>query len=130
MQTIHIFGNPDLPFDALPVRLLSRFRKAFPQIDFRFTDPNELDIPVAGEDFIAIDTVAGLKNVREISIDEISAGQTRATAHDYDLAAYLLLVKKINKNIGIRVIGIPMKCDEEIAFRETVKLLKLLRSSV
>jgi hypothetical protein len=126
MRTIHIFGNPDLPFDALPIKLMPRFQDAFPNIRFRFTDPNELDLPEPGDDFTAIDTVDGLKDVREISIDEIAAFKARATAHDYDLASYLLLVQKIQKNIGIHIIGIPMHFDEETAFEKTKVLLTLL----
>jgi hypothetical protein len=122
-MTIHIFGNPDLPCDALPVQLMPRLQSAFPEITFRFTDPNELDLPAEGEDFIALDTVDGLKDVREINIDEIAALKARSTAHDYDLSSYLLLVKKIRKNIGIRIIGIPMHCDEETAFKKVKGLL-------
>ncbi len=113
---IHIFGNPDLPFDALPVLLLPRLKKTCPEHTFRFTDPNELDLPQAHEDFIAIDTVDGLKSVREISIDEIAANAMRATTHDFDLASYLLLVQKLRPHIHIRIIGVPMDTDADTVF--------------
>ncbi len=121
---IHIFGNPDLPFDALPVLLLPRLKKACPKHTFRFTDPNELDLPQAHEDFIAIDTVLGLKAVREISIDEIAANAMRATTHDFDLASYLLLVQKLRPHIHIRIIGIPMDINADTALPAITSLLK------
>lgn len=121
---IHIFGNPDLPFDALPVLLLSRLKESSPEHTFRFTDPNELDLPQADEDFVALDTVEGLKTVRDISLDEIAANAMRATTHDFDLASYLLLVRKLRPHIRIRIIGIPMGMQPDAAFLAIVALLK------
>ena len=61
-----------------PVRLMPRLEATFPNIRFRLTDPNELDLPEPGEDFLAIDTVDGLKDVREIGVDEIAAQKARS----------------------------------------------------
>lgn len=124
---IHIFGNPDLPFDALPVILLPRLATALPEYTFRFTDPNELDLPKEGEDFIAIDTVDGLKTVREISIDEIAALSARSTTHDFDLSSYLLLTKKLRPRINIRIIGVPMNDNADTAFTSLLPLIKKMR---
>ena len=121
---IHIFGNPDLPFDALPVILLPRLTSALPGHTFRFTDPNELDLPRDGEDFVAIDTVDGLKTVREISLDEIEANAMRATTHDFDLSSYLLLVRKLRPKIAIRIIGVPMDSDADAALPAIIALLQ------
>lgn len=120
---IHVFGNPDLPFDALPVLLLPRLKQAFPEHDFRFTDPNELDLPASGSDFIALDTVDGLKHVRAITLDEIAATAARATTHDFDLASHLLLVQKLRPNIHIRIIGIPMHMHADTAFTDLLPFL-------
>ena len=121
---IHIFGNPDLPQDALPVILLPRLKSALPEHTFRFTDPNELDLPRDGEDFVAIDTVSGLKTVREISLDEIEANAMRATTHDFDLASYLLLVRKLRPHITIRIIGVPMDSDTDTVLPAIIALLQ------
>ncbi len=121
---IHIFGNPDLPCDALPPRLLSRLCQRFPNYRFSLTDPNELDTPKENDLFIAIDTVDGLKVPREISLDEIAALRARTTAHDFDFASFILLVKKLRKNIGIRIFGIPMGYSEEEAYEATVRFLE------
>lgn len=120
---IHIFGNPDLPFDALPVVLLPRLQEACPQHTFRFTDPNELDLPEENENFIALDTVDGLKAVRDITLDEIEATAARATTHDFDLSSYLLLIKKLQPNIHIRIIGVPMGSDAKTVLPAIIALL-------
>lgn len=127
MTTIHIFGNPDLPFDSLPVILLPRLTDALPEYSFRFTDPNELDLPEEGESFIAIDTVDGLKAVRDIGIEEIAALEARATTHDFDLSSYLLLTKKLRPDIDIRIIGVPMDIDADAALNALLPLIRKLR---
>ena len=126
MHTIHIFGNPDLPCDALPVQLIPHLQAAFPDIHFRLTDPNELDLPEPGEDFTAIDTVDGLREVREIDTDEIAAQKARSTAHDYDCASWLLLAKKLRPGLRARIIGIPMETDEASALAALIPLIKQL----
>lgn len=123
---IHVFGNPDLPCDALPVLLLPRLAEALPEYAFRFTDPNELDLPRAGEDFIAIDTVDGLKAIREIAIEEIAALKARATTHDFDLSSFLLLAKKLRPGIRIRIIGIPMQSNTDDALAALIPILENL----
>lgn len=123
MTTVHIFGNPDLPVDALPVQLLPLLVAARPDMTFRLTDPNELDLPAVGEDFTAIDTVEGLATVREIGLDEIAADAARATTHDYDLAAHLLLARKLRPGLRVRIIGVPMGCDTATALAGVLALL-------
>ncbi len=123
---IHVFGNPDLPCDALPVLLLPRLAEALPKHAFRFTDPNELDLPRAGEDFIAIDTVDGLRAIREIAIEEIAALKARATTHDFDLSSFLLLAKKLRPDIRIRIIGVPMQSNADDALAALIPILENL----
>lgn len=126
MYTIHIFGNPDLPEDALPVHLLPRLQADFPDIRFQLSDPEELDVPAEGEDFTAIDTVDGLRDVREIGVDEIAAQKARSTTHDFDFASWLLLVRKLRPGLTVRLIGIPMGIDEKEAFERLIPLIKRL----
>jgi len=40
-MTVSVFGNPDLPEDAMPVALIPELRKRFPNITFVHQDPNE-----------------------------------------------------------------------------------------
>lgn len=123
---IHLFGNPDLPCDALPVLLQPELTATFPEHTFRFTDPNELDLPEAGEDFTAIDTVDGLRAVRFIDIEEIAALKARNTTHDFDLSSYLLLMKKLRPEIQVRIIGLPMHLDAAAALQALIPLITRL----
>lgn len=125
-KTVYLFGNPDLPYDAVPVELFGPLARKFPDFNFRVVDPNELDLPEEGSDLIIIDTVEGLKTPRFITIDEIAELKARVTAHDFDLGSYLLLAKKMNKNIGIQIIGIPMSYESGQALDEIKPLLSSL----
>lgn len=122
-MTILLFGNPDLSYDAVPVQIFARLQKYFPDYDFRVVDPNELDLPEADEKLVIIDTVAGLSETRFVSLDEIAAARARVTAHDFDLASYLLLAKKLNKNLSVKIIGIPMGFHSGQAFESVKPLL-------
>ena len=68
-KIIHIFGNPLLDFDNLPLKLAPKLQKIFPEIDFVITDPSENIEPI-NEELIIIDTVENIKKVFE----EFNAG--------------------------------------------------------
>jgi hypothetical protein len=121
---ISLFGNPDLPDDNMPHRIKSRLETRFPDMRFVAEDPNELDLPVTDTDWVIIDCVRGIPRVMWLTMGDIAEPTTRVTAHVFDLAAFLLFAKKLNKNIGIRILGIPMPYDEEKALQETTDLLK------
>lgn len=121
---ISLFGNPDLPEDNLPHRIKTRLEARFPDLVFTAEDPNELDLPVTEKEWVIIDSVLGIPKVMWLTISDIAQPTTRVTAHDFDLAAFLLFAQKLNKNIGIRILGIPMRYDEEKALEETTSLLK------
>lgn len=125
MKKITIFGNPDLEIDNLPIRLLPRLREAFPDIEFETEDPNNLDLPDIdpGEEWIIMDAVAGIPKVMWLTVDDIAKPEARLTAHDYDLASYLLLARKALGKLPIRILGIPMGMGEEKAFADVTKSL-------
>jgi len=115
---ITVFGNPDLEIDNLPIRILPRLRGAFPDIVFEVEDPNNLDLPdiAPGEEWIILDTVAGIPDVCWLTVEDIAKPMGRLTAHDYDLASYLLLAKKALGPLPIRILGIPIGMEEDAAF--------------
>jgi hypothetical protein len=124
---VSLFGNPDMAVDSLPVELKLKLEKRFPEIDFVVQDPNELDLPDSNMNrWIIIDTVAGLDKVRLVTIDEIAPPETRATVHDFDLASHLLLVKKMNQNIDIQIIGVPMGNNKQTALKNVSNILRQL----
>lgn len=123
---ISVFGNPDLAFDNVPLKILSRLRTRFPQVSFVVEDPNELDLPSEEvREWLIIDTVAGLPYVCEVPLEKLIASP-RVSAHDFDLGSYLALIHKIRPDMQVRIFGIPMGYDETRAFEELEKLLSVL----
>lgn len=122
-KTIHIFGNPLLDFDNLPIKLVPKLKKNFPEIDFVITDPSENLKPINGE-LIIIDTVEGIKKV--VVIDDLEKIQTGKifSLHDFDLAFNLKLLKKIGKLKKVKIFGVPMKGDEEEILEELTASIK------
>lgn len=131
MKKITIFGNPDLEIDNLPIRILPRLREAFPDVSFEVEDPNNLDLPdiPPGEEWIIIDTVAGIPDVSWLTVEDIAKPMGRLTAHDYDLASYLLLAKKALGPLPIRILGVPMGMAEDVVFDGAKKYLSEIQVS-
>ncbi|HEY9585869.1 MAG TPA: hypothetical protein VJJ02_04775, partial [Candidatus Paceibacterota bacterium] len=100
--TVHVFGNPDIAMDALPLRILPKLRAQFPEISFATLDPNEeWDIP---DPFVVIDTVVGLTDVHLFkSLDEFSTAPT-VSVHDFDALFNLRYLAKLGKLKGVRII--------------------------
>jgi len=104
-QKVFIFGNPDLQFDSLPIKILPELKKKLPKIDFEIKDPNEeWDIP---EEFIAIDAVLGLKKPMIFEGLENFSGSPCVSLHDFDALANLKYLKKLGKIKKIKIIGLP-----------------------
>ena len=114
---VYVFGNLDLDFDSIPCSILPRLKEKFPKIEWRTKDPNELDV-YANDSLIIIDTVKGINKVDVIDATDISVNKKMITVHDFDLFFYLKLIKKIKKNIGIYIIGIPMFYNKDKAITE------------
>lgn len=118
---IFVFGNEDLPYDSLPLRLLPKLQKTFPQIEFIKKDPNEeWD---AAPELTAIDTVEGIKNVT--LFDDLTKFQPspRISMHDFDALANLRLMQKIGRIKKIKIIGLPPTISEKKALPEIISLL-------
>jgi len=122
-KTIHIFGNPLLDFDNLPLKIAPKLRKTFPEINFVSADPSENLEPIDGE-LIIIDTVEGAKKV--VVIDDLEKIQTEKifSLHDFDLGFNLKLLQKIGKLKKVKIIGIPTKIEEKKVLRQIVEILK------
>ncbi len=122
-HTIHIFGNPLLDFDNLPLKLAPKLKKLFPEINFVITDPNENIKPV-NKELIIIDTVEGAKKVT--LIDDLEKIQTEKiySLHDFDLALNLKLLQKIGKLEKVKIFGIPMEGNKKEILTQLAKMLK------
>lgn len=121
-MTVYVFGNPDLPQDALPLRLLPDLRRVFPAIDFQMKDPNE-DWELPSELFI-IDTVQGLTDVKVFtSLDQFTSSP-HVTMHDFDLGLYLQWLKKLGRLPKLTIFGLPPTLAVPEALAQLTPLLR------
>ncbi|HCM67874.1 MAG TPA: hypothetical protein DIS62_02640 [Candidatus Kerfeldbacteria bacterium] len=119
---VWIFGNPDLPEDALPLRLFNKLKKAFPHITFLFQDPlDEWDLP---EKIIMIDTVKGIDAVSEFTSLEQFQAAPHVTMHDFDLGAQLAFLQKLRKLPKFVLIGVPDTLSEDRALEQVSAMLR------
>lgn len=122
-NTIHIFGNPLLDFDNLPLKLAPKLKKLFPEIDFVIADPNENLKPI-NKKLIIIDAVESIKKV--VVIDDLEQIQTQKiySLHDFDLAFNLKLLQKIGKLRSVKIFGVPMNADKKEILLQLIDLIK------
>lgn len=121
-MTVYVFGNPDLPQDALPIRILDQLRQRFPNVHFEEKDPNEeWALP---EHLIVVDTVHGIENVTVFNGLESFTSSPRVSMHDFDALTQLRFMQKLGKLGEVTVIGIPPSMDEDTALREVVAILE------
>ncbi|MBI5465925.1 MAG: hypothetical protein HY974_01395 [Candidatus Kerfeldbacteria bacterium] len=121
-MTVFVFGNPDLPFDSLPLRLLPALKREFPNVNFVVRDPNE-DWEVPAE-LILIDTVEGINKVSVLTdLDEVTTSP-HLTLHDFDVGLHLKYLKKLGKLKQVTIIGLPPTLAEAEALPAVVTNLR------
>lgn len=120
-MTIYIFGNQDLAVDSLPLRILPKLQKEFPEIQFKIVDPNEeWDVP---EEFVIIDSVMGIDKVTVFDSLKSFVPAPNVTMHDFDAHANLRYLQKLGRLKKIKIIGIPPMMDEDQACKEASLLI-------
>ena len=120
-RVVFVFGNPDLPQDSLPLRLLPKLKTLLPEVDFRVQDPHEeWEI---GEEITVIDTVEGLAEVEVFDKLEHFTSAPRITAHDFDALANLRYLQKLGKIKKVKVVGIPPDGNEEKVLEKVSAIL-------
>lgn len=128
---VSVFGNPDLPFDAVASGLIPDLQKKFPDVEFIHQDPNEECAPPetaagGGEPWIIIDAVKGVDRVTVIEDTKLIETQQRISMHDYDLGMHLTLLKKINPDLKIKIIGIPLGAHAAEILNDVIVVLAAL----
>lgn len=126
MLKFHVFGNPLLEGDDLPVKILPRLTKKFPEIEFIHFDPNENLKPDRGRLFI-IDTVANID--KAVLIDDLENLDTHRlySPHDLDLAFNLKLLQKIGRLKRVHIIGVPPRIPEKQALDDISRLIRKIQ---
>ncbi len=102
---ILIFGNPDLDFDSLPLRILPELKKRLPKVDFEIKDSNEEWETL--ENLIIIDTVLGIDKPTVFDDLENFSAPPRVSLHDFDAYTNLKYLQKLGKIKKIKIIGLP-----------------------
>lgn len=123
-MTIYVFGNPDLKFDALPIKILPKLQKKFPAINFIIKDPNE-EWDFSEEYLYIIDTVVGIKKITVFNDISVFKKSPAISLHDFDLYADLILMKKLGKLPAnrIKIIGVPPNYELQKTLKETEKII-------
>lgn len=118
---VHVFGNPDLPVDSLPLRILPALRERFPAVEFAVKDPNEeWDVP---ERFVMIDTVLGIDAPAVFTDLSAFVPAKGVSMHDFDAYANLRLLQKIGRLRDVFIVGLPPQMDEGQAVKAASALL-------
>jgi Ni,Fe-hydrogenase maturation factor len=120
---ISVFGNPLVEEDSLPLRILPKLKKCFPDIEFVVEDPTETLNPAKDEWWI-LDSALGIDEVK--LIDDLSKLDLtkRVSVHDYDLSIDLKLLKKIGKLNKVKIIAVPVGMEEKEAFERVREILQ------
>jgi Ni,Fe-hydrogenase maturation factor len=120
-MTVFVFGNPDLPADSLPLRILPALKKRCPGVIFKVQDPNEeWEVP---EELIVIDTVLGVDEVKVFDDLEDFANTPRVSLHDFDAVTNLRYLRKLGKVRKIKIIGLPPTISEKEALDSIAPIL-------
>ena len=112
-----VFGNIMLRQDSLPLRLLPRLRRRFPDIEFREFDPSE-NLEEEGRNLNIIDTVEGIDKVAVITDIGRIRTQRLYSMHDFDLSHSLKLLKKLGYIDSVMILGVPADIGDEEAFAQ------------
>jgi len=121
-MTIFVFGNPDLPEDSLPLRILSELQKKFPDIKFEVKDPNEeWDVP---EELTVFDTVMGIDGVKVMDDIKVFSVAPRVSMHDFDALTNIRYLIKLGKIKKIKIIGISPSMGEPDAVEAVSNILR------
>ena len=125
-----VFGNLLLGEDSLPLRLIGRLRKKFPNIEFVEFDPTEGLEDEAAKGILAIDAVKGIEKVELITEKEMGLLEMppSASLHDFDLAWNLKLLGKLKLLKKVRILGVPPEYPEKKALSELSTFLSTLSS--
>uniref|UniRef100_A0A831YZC7 Hydrogenase maturation protease n=1 Tax=candidate division WWE3 bacterium TaxID=2053526 RepID=A0A831YZC7_UNCKA len=120
-RVVFIFGNPDLPQDSLPLRLLPKLKKLLPEIDFRVQDPHEEW--ETGKEIAVIDTVMGIRETTLFQDLNRFSPSPQITAHDFDALANLRYLQKLGGVKRVKIVGVPPDLSEEKALSQVLQIL-------
>lgn len=117
-----VFGNPIAKADSAAVRIAGRLSGKMAGIEFVRFDTSE-DLEKEGSEPIILDAVMGLEKPRIIELPELELSARPLSLHGFDLLWTLLLLKKLGKIRGAKIIGVPAKRSAKESLPEVRRLL-------
>lgn len=122
IKRVFIFGNINLQNDSLPLRMMPKLQEKFPEIEFQIRDPNEeWGVP---EEFVIIDTIIGIKQVKVFDTLDKFLRAPRVSMHDFDALTNLQFLYKLGKIKKIKIIGVPPEMNENEAIKKVGATLR------
>jgi len=122
VKKIYVFGNPLVKEDSLALKLAESLQGKAKGIEFKAVA--SLDEVKERENLYIMDVAFGLKKAEIIEdLNKLEAGQP-VSAHDFDLAMELKMLKKIGRLGKVRIIAIPAGYELEKAIGEVEVLIK------
>ncbi len=127
---ILVFGNPLVEKDNLVLKLISKLREKFPDIEFKEFDPTEnLEKEIENGKLFILDVAEEIKKVKIIKDIEKLEFIKSCSMHDFDLAYNLKLLKKIGKLKEVEIIIVPQNMNEKEAFNGISRILRIFNQN-
>lgn len=125
-KTVYYLGNPLLPIDNKPFKLIPYLAKKYPDISFIHYDPTE-ELPLNHpKDLILLDTVEGISKAEKFEDLDKWVLPPRVTVHDYDLPLELHILKKLGKINKVIIIGVPAKGNNQEILKQVEGILNTI----
>ncbi len=121
---IFVFGNEDIPFDSLPLRILPQLKKLYPKIEFEVKDPNEEWELNNDKSVTIIDTALGINAVTVFLDLNKFARPPSIGMHDFDALTNLRFLMKLGKINKVTIIAVPSEIDENKAIKDISNFLE------
>ncbi len=107
------FGNYYFKEDRAAIDAVSRIKDKL-NLDFIYCRTPESILDYMEDDIVVLDVAKNIENVSEVNIDDLETKGLN-TLHDFDIAFFLKVLKKIGKRTKVKIIAIPDKnCDKEL----------------
>lgn len=104
-REILVFGNRLEELDSLAFKVAACL-KGEKKSSFREAESLLDEIEKAGKEIIVLDVVKGIKKVQLLKAEDLENSKV-ISAHDFDLASEIILLKKLHPEKSIKIIGIP-----------------------
>lgn len=109
-MNVYVFGNRDLDFDNIAIKIAEGLIGKIENIEFIFMDSADDFSPT--EDFpIILDVAKGIDKVSIIEDIKNIGSSPLVGMHDFDLAFTLKFLIKLKKIHGFKIIAIPMEIE-------------------